>query len=392
MKSTLEYWHEKKQLAKTSYNTLPPLKTNYGSQIKSEFLDLDWTNLLKNPEKNEPLEKYPLNKDIKIYNLNTLPSELFHHYFARAIPINDNKITSLHYNLLNNLTFIVIPKNNIIKEPIYLTTSFQKGLNASHIIILAEENSQATIYDLTESNNTSICTNFRELFLLPRSNLNYYTIYSQNKELSLHNLHAELFENAHLNAFEFLIGGTSQHNFNVKHLKPNTNFHYNCAFLAHHNSQYDLLSASQHLAKNTSSILNIQGLTTDTAKSLFRGLIKISPQAKFSSGHQHSSILILGQQAHAEAIPILEVENNEISCSHGAVISRINEEQLFYLRSRGITQELAEEMLILAHLNPIIYQFPENLQTKIHSLIQQNISPIKKELYLTLDQIKTNKY
>ena len=62
MKSTLEYWQEKKQIAKNSYTILPPINYNYGSQIKSEFLNLDWTNLLKNPEKNDPLEKIPHKK------------------------------------------------------------------------------------------------------------------------------------------------------------------------------------------------------------------------------------------------------------------------------------------------------------------------------------------
>ncbi|MBI2662582.1 SufD family Fe-S cluster assembly protein [Candidatus Woesearchaeota archaeon] len=390
MKSIQDYWQEKKQIAKNSYTSLPPINYNYGSQIKSEFLNLDWTNLLKNPEKNDPLEKYPLNKEIKIYDLNTLPAELFNHYFARAIPIKENKITSLHYNLLNSLTFIVIPKNISIKEPVYLTTSFQKGLNASHIVILAEENSQANIYDLTESSDTALSTIFRELFLLNNSNINYYTLYSQNKEISLHNLQVELFENSHLNVYEFLIGGNSLHNFNARHLKSHACFHYHCAFLANNNTTYDLSSSSIHSAKKTSSSLNIKGLTTNKAKALFRGKIKILPRAKFSSGHQHSSLIILGNDAHAEAVPILEVENNEISCSHGAAISRINEEQLFYLKSRGISSETAQEILINAHLSPIINQFPDSLQTKIYSLIQQSIISLKKEPYLTLDQMKNN--
>jgi len=385
MKTTTQLWNEKKQIAQTSYPALAPLNTHYGSQIKSDFLKLDWENILKSSEKNEPLEKYPLNKEIKIYTLNTLPPDLFHHYFTKLIDIKETKVTALHYTLLQSLTCIVIPKNQTIKEPIFLTTSFQKGLNASHIIILAEEHSQAQIYDLSEYNNTTLATNFREIFIHNNAKINYYTINNMNQETSFHNIQAELHENAHLKTYEFLIEGKSQHIFNVNSVKQKACFHYNAAFLANHNTKYDLLSSSNQQSKKTSSSLIIKGICTDNSQSLFRGRIKINPQAKFSSGHQHSSLLLFGDKAHADAVPILEVENNEVSCSHGAILSRINEDQLFYLQSRGISEKQSQELLIHAHLNPIINQFPEVLQEKIYSLINQKLT-LKNEI-LTLKTI-----
>lgn len=110
------------------------------------------------------------------------------------------------------------------------------------------------------------------------------------------------------------------------------------------NAVYDINTVSDHLAENTTSNILFRSVLTD-GKLIARGLVKIRPLAKNSAGYQQSNILLLGN-ARAVTIPDLEIQNKDVTCSHGSTITKINPEKLFYLQSRGLSKQLAQQVIV----------------------------------------------
>ena len=120
-----------------------------------------------------------------------------------------------------------------------------------------------------------------------------------------------------------------------------------------HTTHEHEIAASAHVAGRESTVsLIARGVVEENAKGLFLGELKIMKNAVHCQAHQKSEILLLSQQSIGEAVPILEVENNDVICSHSATVSQIDEEMLFYLQSRGIELETAKKMITKGFLRP----------------------------------------
>jgi len=118
--------------------------------------------------------------------------------------------------------------------------------------------------------------------------------------------------------------------------------------------QCDHYHVTHHLAEFTSSDLKVKGIAADESVLLERGLVKIHKTAPNSDGFQHADLLILDEHAQANALPQLEINNNDVRCSHGATIGKLAEDQIFYLQSRGLSTESARNLVIAGFIDPVI--------------------------------------
>ena len=118
--------------------------------------------------------------------------------------------------------------------------------------------------------------------------------------------------------------------------------------------QQDISTEIVHRASYTESSLYARGIAEGEAKVLHRGKIIIEKQARSCVAHQKTDALILNERARCQALPILEVHNDEVICSHGATIGQLDEEQLFYFVSRGVNEERAKEIIIDGFLGYIL--------------------------------------
>ena len=117
-----------------------------------------------------------------------------------------------------------------------------------------------------------------------------------------------------------------------------------------------------------------KGILSDKSRAMHRGTIRVEKNSLNCQGDQRSDLLLLGDEARCNAIPILEVENDDVSCSHGTTIGQIDEEQLFYLLSRGLDEGRAKQMLVMAFLDPILQRLPhEETREEILNRIQERV-------------------
>jgi Fe-S cluster assembly protein SufD len=108
----------------------------------------------------------------------------------------------------------------------------------------------------------------------------------------------------------------------------------------------DFDTTQEHAAPHTTSDLAFRGVLADRATAVWRGMIRVDPGAQQTDAFQESRNLLLSKRAHADAIPGLEIEANDVRCTHAAAVAQVDLEQLFYLRTRGMPQPQAERLII----------------------------------------------
>ena len=118
--------------------------------------------------------------------------------------------------------------------------------------------------------------------------------------------------------------------------------------------QFDLTLNVHHQAPYTTSDLVTRGALNQQSKAIYRGLVKIHKNAPNSIGFQKDDTLLLSENAEADAVPNLEIDNNNVKCSHGVTIGQIDHEKLFYLMSRSLSEENAKRKIVEAFFDPLI--------------------------------------
>ncbi len=133
----------------------------------------------------------------------------------------------------------------------------------------------------------------------------------------------------------------------------------------------DQHTLQDHQAPRTSSDLQFRAALQDRSRMIYTGLIRIANQAKQTTAYQANHNLLLSQTAKAETIPMLEILADDVQCKHGASIGPIDDEQAFYLMSRGVPREIAQRLLVMGFVEPIVQQIPfEPLRQRLREEIE----------------------
>jgi Fe-S cluster assembly protein SufD len=131
------------------------------------------------------------------------------------------------------------------------------------------------------------------------------------------------------------------------------------AYASHARQHLDFDTLQEHAAPNTISDLAFRGVLAERANSVWHGMIKVDPGAQKTDAFQESRNLLLSKRAHADAIPGLEIQANDVRCTHAAAIAQIDPEQVFYLRSRGVREPEAKRLVIEGFLEALVERFEE---------------------------------
>jgi Fe-S cluster assembly protein SufD len=121
---------------------------------------------------------------------------------------------------------------------------------------------------------------------------------------------------------------------------------------------FDHHTQQNHFAPHTTSDLLYKSALKDQSRSVFAGLIRAGREAQKTDAVQTSRNLLLNAKARADAIPMLEIEANDLRCTHAATVAPVDEEQLFFLRSRGLSRTEAQQMIVEGFVEPVIAELP----------------------------------
>jgi Fe-S cluster assembly protein SufD len=129
-------------------------------------------------------------------------------------------------------------------------------------------------------------------------------------------------------------------------------------FFADNRQMHDFATVQSHRGKHTTSDLLFKGAVAATSHSVYRGLIRVEKGASGTNAYQTNRNLVLGEGAHADSVPTLEIEENDVRCSHASAVGPIDEEQRFYLESRGVPPEMADRLIVSGFLDDVLERVP----------------------------------
>jgi len=312
--------------------------------------------------------------------------DLVEQYLYRLVNSHTGKFEALNGALWNDGIFIYIPKNMTIENPIHLLreSGLANSVQFPRLLIVVGENAELTIIDeygggCQDENKVPSYTNGTvELFGLENSHTRYVMLQRQQPSATFYLNHRALIEKgADMLTITLAFGGAlSKHNFGVILNGPGANSNmYGLLFGSDH-QHFDNHTLHQHLSGQTTSNINFKTALSDQAVSAYTGLIKIDHKSKNCEAYQENRNLLLNKGTKAETIPVLEILNEDVMCSHGATVGPVDPAQLFYLRSRGIPHTEAVRMIVNGFVDNTIKQVPKDLQKRIQTYVTERLEHI----------------
>jgi Fe-S cluster assembly protein SufD len=251
---------------------------------------------------------------------------------------------------------IVIPKNTI-SEPITLDSS-------SDVSITVEEGAQVYILNSVNQNQSF------KILVNDNAQAHVSTMFFGSTE-SVRN--GSVNNNGKLTWVDVIVGNDSINvNTTTNLIKSGAETYNLQAFMGTGQQKVNINSDVIHNHSNTSSMMQAKGIVSGKSKAQFQGTIKVEQNAANCNAHQKSDILLLGENAKCDSTPILDINNDDVVCSHGATIGQIDEEQLFYLQARGLNNEVATQMIVQGFLEPILKEIQHNeTKEKINEMLKE---------------------
>ena len=282
----------------------------------------------------------------------------------------------------NNGLFIKVDKNQ--SQALNLTVDhYCPAVNQAtfhrNFIILGDFTELTIIENFTskDTQSSGALSNLTNFILGKGAKLRRVLIQNLGNGSSFHNL-----ENFILNADSSVVNvecylGGSQSRIETKGnlTGKGANFE-NYSFVSGKNEQlFDQRTEQHHIAPHCSSNLLSKNVLQEEAKSIFAGLIRVDKEAQQTNALQTNRNLVLTKEAEADSLPGLEILANDVKCTHGATTSRLDQEELFYLLSRGIDKKTAESLISLGFLEEIISKVPkEETSTKVRDIVSSHFN------------------
>lgn len=366
-------WDEIPDSVKTTFERLgvPQAEREFLSGVKAQYdSEVVYGSLINELKElgviflgtDEALKQYP---------------EYFKEYFGKIVPPADNKFAALNSAVWSGGSFIYIPKGVKVDKP--LQAYFR--INASHMgqfertLIIVEDEAYAHYVEGCSApvySDSSLHAAVVEIVVRQGARFRYTTI--QNWYQNVYNLvtkRAFAYKNATMEWVDGNIGSK-------------VTMKYPAVFLMEEGARGEVMSLAfakdgqhqdtgakmVHLAPNTSSNIISKSVSKGSGRASYRGLVKVIKRAKNCKSNVVCDALLLDPESRTDTYPYMKIENKNVKIGHEASVSKVGEEQLFYLMSRGLSEDEASALIVNGFIEPIIKQLPMEYAVELNRLIE----------------------
>ena len=248
-----------------------------------------------------------------------------------------------------------------LEQPLYVrvANSLDGGSLFWRLIVVAEAGSRFSMIEEYASSAPELSGYSNavvELFVEPGARLEYVTLQSLSRETWHFASHrARVERDAEL---DWVAGGFGSKKGKVRIENDlagrGATSRVTGAYFADGSQHLDYDTFQQHIAPDTTSDFAFKGALRDRASAVWRGMIKVEPAAQKTNAYQENRNLLLSPRAHADSIPGLEIQANDVRCTHGATIGQVDREQLFYLMARGLSRAEAERLIVRGFFSDVL--------------------------------------
>lgn len=302
---------------------------------------------------------------------------IFKPYFMNVASVDTNRLTALHMAHLNSGLFIHVPKNKVVKEALNVIYLQENGSLFNHTLIVAEPNSEFKYienYCNTVSGNINVIS---ETVVKENAQVDYAAMDRLTSETLVYNLRkARVEANGRLLVSLGALndGNTVSENL-VSLVGQGAHAEVKTVAIAEGSQKQNITVNIEHLAPFTEGHIVNHGISKDDAQLTFNGIGKVHKGMNGSNAQQESRAMILSETARADANPILLIDEYDVKAGHAAGVGKIDEEQLYYLMSRGLTRRAAEVLIIYGFLMPFIDEIRnESIKAEFEKVIARKIN------------------
>lgn len=281
--------------------------------------------------------------------------------------------------------FLYVPRNMQVDKPLHgLTWASGSGqaLFSQLLIYMEEGTSLRYIHEISSPGETgkgSFLGENVEIVLGKNAQLTLIDLQTlDNSVWSIAHKNARLERNARLDWMMGELGSKlNKHFISVDLDGEGAEGRVSALFFAGGGQHLSFNTRQNHNAPHTNSDLLFKGALNEDGRCVWRGMIYVAPGARNIDGYQANRNMVLSGQARSDSIPGLEILNNEVRCSHGSTVGKIDQEQLFYLQARGIPREKAEQLILQGFFEVILGRIPyQGIQDRLWSLIEQKLNQL----------------
>jgi Fe-S cluster assembly protein SufD len=265
----------------------------------------------------------------------------------------EDKLTAHNAAVWKHGLLVRVPAGVELEKPLYVRvgSATEGGAMFWRLLVVAEEGSRFSLIEEAASGSPELSayTNAAvELFIEPNAKLEYVSIQNLSRETWHFATHrARVGRDAEL---DWVAGGFGSHKGKVRIENDlageGATSRVTGAYFADGSQHLDYDTLQQHLAPHTTSDFAFKGVLRDAATSVWRGMIRVAKDAQKTNAYQENRNLLLSPKAHADSIPGLEILANDVRCTHGATVSQVNRDELFYCMARGLSRSEAELLIV----------------------------------------------
>lgn len=302
--------------------------------------------------------------------------DLVKEYFTKCVPIFEHKFIALHYAVFSGGSFVYIPKGVKLEMPLqsYFRLNSPESGQFEHTLIIVDEGASLHFIEgcsAPKYNKVNLHAGCVELFVKDNAYLRYSTIENWSKNMmNLNTKKAILETNAKVDWISGSFGSHISMLYPMSILKGNnSSTEYTGISFAGKNQNLDTGFKVVHIGKNTSSVVSSRSISKNGGIATYRSLVRILPNATNSKCSVSCDGLMLDDISRSDTIPVNDVQNNQVSFSHEAKIGKISEKSIFYLMSRGLSEEDAKALIVRGFASPVSKQLPMEYAVEMNRLI-----------------------
>lgn len=365
-------WDDVPEDVKQTFEKLgiPEAEAKYLSGVSTQYdSEVVYENMLKEVEEkgiifmdtDSALKKYP---------------ELFKEYFAKLVPMSDNKFAALNTAVWSGGTFIYIPKNVKLDMPLqaYFRINTKDMGQFERTLIIVDEGADVHYLEGCTAPNyssDSLHAAVVEIYIKDNAHCRYTTI--QNWSNNVYNLvtkRAKVEANGHMEWIDGNLGSGITMKYPCCILNG-ASAKGTCISVAFAKDQQILDAGAKmiHLAPHTSSKIISKSIGHNGGEVSYRGIVKHAKNAINAKSSIECDTILMDDKSKSDTIPINIIDNDTSSIAHEATVSKINDEQLFYLMSRGLSEEQATQMIIMGFIDEFSKELPMEYAMELNQLI-----------------------
>ena len=304
--------------------------------------------------------------------------ELVQSTFGSVIKHNEDKLAAYHYAYLNSGLFLYIPKDTILTEPITISLSPTQDTYISHLLIVADNNSKVKFLEEIQDKEkkASSASLMVELIARPGSHIEFSSLDELSQDTTLYfNRRAKIEKDAHVEwAIAFMNDCNTLGDLDSELVGEGSFADSKAIAVTTANQKVGINNRVTNRGPHSTGLINQRGVLLENSRLIFNGIGQIVHGAHGSKADQQNRVLMMSDEAHGDANPLLLIDENDVIAAHAASVGPVDKVQMNYLMSRGIPYDQAQRLVIRGFLGAVLDAIPnKDVRRKMIDILERKL-------------------